>query len=168
MPRYYFHLKSPTRPVRDRTGVELSGLEAAHWHAMRLAYRLREHAAETGEDWVIAVADETGASPLAVLPSAVPMLRAPAAPPEHLNFLLLSPWGRGLSATILRSKSFGGKGEGERESVKWESPSPVSLARADLSPLGRGVKAPQTLATFSPRCRRALTASAPGNPGPRP
>jgi hypothetical protein len=59
MPRYYFHLKSPSRPVRDKTGVELSGLEAAHWHAMRLAYRLREHAAETGEDWVIAVADET-------------------------------------------------------------------------------------------------------------
>ena len=68
MPRYYFHLKSPSRPVRDKTGVELSGLEAAHWHAMRLAYRLREHAAETGEDWVIAVADETGAAPLVVLP----------------------------------------------------------------------------------------------------
>src|SRR5258705_8523340 len=40
MPRYYFHLKSPSRPVRDKTGVELSGLEAAHWHAMRLVYRL--------------------------------------------------------------------------------------------------------------------------------
>ena len=36
----------------DQTGVELSGLEAAHWHAVRLSYRLREHAAETGEDWV--------------------------------------------------------------------------------------------------------------------
>jgi hypothetical protein len=58
MPRYYFHLRSPTRPVRDKTGVKLSRLEAAHWHAMRLAYRLREHAAEAGEDWVIAVADE--------------------------------------------------------------------------------------------------------------
>jgi hypothetical protein len=77
MPRYYFHLRSPTRPVRDKTGVELSGLEAAHWHAKRLAYRLREHSAETGEDWVIAVADETGAAPLVVLPSAVPMLREP-------------------------------------------------------------------------------------------
>jgi hypothetical protein len=62
--------------VRDKTGVELSGLEAAHWRAMRLAYRLREHAAETGEDWVIAVADETGGTPLVILPSAVPMLRA--------------------------------------------------------------------------------------------
>ena len=83
MPRYYFHLRSQTRPVRDKTGVELSGLEAAHWHAMRLAYRLREHAAETGEDWVIAVADETGAAPLLVLPHAVPMLREPATSPEQ-------------------------------------------------------------------------------------
>ena len=82
MLRYYFHLRSPTRPVRDKIGVELSGIEAAHWHAMRLAYRLREHAAETGEDWVIAVADESGAAPLAVLPSAVPMLRQPTAPLE--------------------------------------------------------------------------------------
>jgi Domain of unknown function (DUF6894) len=84
MPGYYFHLKSPSRPVRDKTGVELSGLEAAHWHAMRLAYRLREHAAETGEDWMISVADESGAAPLAVLPSAVPMLRKPTVPPEQL------------------------------------------------------------------------------------
>ena len=83
MPRYYFHLKSPSCPVRDKTGVELPGLEAAHWHAMRLAYRLREHAAETGEDWVIAVADETGAAPLLVLPHAVPMLREPATSPEQ-------------------------------------------------------------------------------------
>jgi hypothetical protein len=51
---------------------------------MRLAYRLREHAAEAGEDWVIAVGDETGAAPLVVLPSAVPMLREPAAPPEQV------------------------------------------------------------------------------------
>ena len=55
MPRYYFHLKSPSRPVRDKTGVELSGLEAAHWHAMRLAYRLREHAAVEFEGLELAV-----------------------------------------------------------------------------------------------------------------
>ncbi|MGB8710612.1 MAG: hypothetical protein WCD39_12755 [Methyloceanibacter sp.] len=48
MPRYFFHLKSPSRPVRDKTGVELSGLEAAHWHAMRLAYRLRRRPARIG------------------------------------------------------------------------------------------------------------------------
>ena len=84
MPRYYFNLKSPSRPVGDKTGVELPGLEAAHWHAMRLVYRLREHAAETGEDWVIAVADESGDATLVLLPRAVPMLREPTAPPRHL------------------------------------------------------------------------------------
>lgn len=87
MPRYYFHLRSQTRPVRDKTGVELSGLEAAHWHAMRLAYRLREHAAETGEDWVPKVADESGAIPLVLLPRSVPMLRE-AAKPSQLGGLL--------------------------------------------------------------------------------
>ena len=44
MPRYFFHRRSPSRPVRDKTAVEHSGLEAAHWHAVRLAYRLRQHA----------------------------------------------------------------------------------------------------------------------------
>ena len=75
MPRYYFHVVSPKNPVRDAYGVELAGLDAAHWHAMHLVYRLREHAPETGEDWVIEVSDETGARPLVVLPRAVPMLR---------------------------------------------------------------------------------------------
>jgi hypothetical protein len=82
MTRYYFHLVSPTNPVRDRTGVELAGLTAAHWHAMRLVYRLREHAAETGEDWVLKVADESGAIPLVLLPRSVPMLREAAKPSQ--------------------------------------------------------------------------------------
>ena len=63
MPRYYFHVVSPKNPVRDAYGVELAGLDAAHWHAMHLVYRLREHAPETGEDWVIEVSDETGRPP---------------------------------------------------------------------------------------------------------
>ena len=83
MPRYYFHVVSPRNPVRDAYGVELAGLDAAHWHAMRLVYRLREHAPETGEDWVIEVSDETGARPLVVLPRAVPMLRDQTAPSVH-------------------------------------------------------------------------------------
>ena len=66
-PRYYFHLMSPANPVRDRTGVELPGLSAAHWHAMRLVYRLRSRVAETREDWVLEVADKSGAVPLVVL-----------------------------------------------------------------------------------------------------
>jgi Domain of unknown function (DUF6894) len=83
MPRYYFHLVSPANPVRDLNCVELAGLDAAHWHAMHIVYRLRTHAAETGEDWVIEVSDETGAVPLVVLPRAVPMLREAAKPPER-------------------------------------------------------------------------------------
>ena len=51
---------------------------------MRLVYRLREHAAKTGEDWVIAVADESGDATLVLLPRAVPMLREPTAPPRYL------------------------------------------------------------------------------------
>jgi len=82
MPRYYFHVVSPKNPVRDAYGIELAGLDAAHWHAMHLVYRLREHAPEAGEDWVIEVSDETGARPLVVLPRAVPMLRS-AAPCAH-------------------------------------------------------------------------------------
>jgi hypothetical protein len=83
MPRYYFHVVSPKNPVRDAYGVELAGLDAAHWHAMHLVYRLREHAPEAGEDWVIEVSDETGARPLVVLPRAVPMLRDQTAPCAH-------------------------------------------------------------------------------------
>jgi hypothetical protein len=82
MPRYYFHVVSPRNPVRDVHGVELAGLDAAHWHAMHLVYRLREHAGETSEDWVIEVSDETGARPLVVLPHAVPMLREARKKPE--------------------------------------------------------------------------------------
>lgn len=82
MPRYYFHVVSPRNPVRDAYGVELAGLDAAHWHAMHLVYRLREHAPEAGEDWVIQVGDESGAVPLVVLPGAVPMLSERTAPSE--------------------------------------------------------------------------------------
>jgi hypothetical protein len=84
MPRYYFHVVSPRNPVRDAHGVELAGLDAAHWHAMHLVYRLREHAPETGEDWVIEVSDELGARPLVVLPRAVPMLREARTPSEFV------------------------------------------------------------------------------------
>jgi hypothetical protein len=82
MPRYYFHVVSTKNPVHDAHGVELAGLDAAHWHAMHLVYRLREHVAEAGEDWVIEVSDETGARPLVVLPHAVPMLREARKKPE--------------------------------------------------------------------------------------
>lgn len=75
MPRYFFHVVSPTNPVRDTRGVELTGLGAAHWHAMHLVYRLRTHGGEASEDWVVEVGDESGAVPLVVLPWSVPMMR---------------------------------------------------------------------------------------------
>lgn len=102
MPRYYFHVVSPRNPVHDGYGVELTGLDAAHWHAMRLVYRLREHAPETGEDWVIEVSDETGASPLVVLPRAVPMLRQSYQPPQLGGSLSNSGGDRGEGGRVSR------------------------------------------------------------------
>jgi len=61
--------------VRDRSGKDLSGLTAEYWHATRLIYRLREYPVETGEDWVLEVADESDAVPLVLLPHLVLMLR---------------------------------------------------------------------------------------------
>jgi len=61
--------------VRDRSGKDLSGLTAEYWHATRLIYRLSEYPAETGEDWVLEVADESDAVPLVLLPHLVLMLR---------------------------------------------------------------------------------------------
>jgi hypothetical protein len=79
MPRYYFHIVSPGNSVRDTHGVELAGLDAAHWHAMHLIYRLRAQSRDAVEDWVIEIGDESGAIPLVVLPSSVPKLRPRAA-----------------------------------------------------------------------------------------
>jgi Domain of unknown function (DUF6894) len=79
MPRYYFHIVSPGNSVRDGRGVELPGLDAAHWHAMHLIYRLRAYGRDAVEDWIIEISDETGATPLVVLPSSVPKLRLRAA-----------------------------------------------------------------------------------------
>ena len=144
MPRYYFHVVSPRNPVRDAHGVELAGLDAAHWHAMHLVYRLREHAPETGEDWVIEVSDETGARPLVVLPRAVPMLREATKPAElggSLSNLGGDP-GEGNRGTRQQSRHpphlspsmslhfFRGR--------TLEPPSPVAQMRAGLSPLRRG------------------------------
>jgi hypothetical protein len=104
MPRYYFHIVSRTNPVCDVYGVELAGLDAAHWHAMRLVYRLREHAPETSEDWVVAVSDESGARPLVVLPRAVPMLREASPSGERLKWPPTSSQCRqGLTASARES-----------------------------------------------------------------
>jgi len=82
MPRYYFHLMSPTNPVRDRTGVELAVLAAAHWHATRLVYRLASMRLRPARIGWLKVADESGAIPLVPLPRSVPMLREEAKPSQ--------------------------------------------------------------------------------------
>lgn len=60
MPRYFFHLVSATQTLTDNTGVELVGPTAAHWYAVKLAYRLRYQFDESDFDWVIKVGDEGG------------------------------------------------------------------------------------------------------------
>jgi hypothetical protein len=188
MPRYYFHVVSPRNPVRDVHGVELAGLDAAHWHAMHLVYRLREHVAEAGEDWVIEVSDETGARPLVVLPRAVPMLREARTPTE-------------LGGSL--SNLGGDQGEGDFGRVQSRDPPHLLDRRKPVS--GRVVRGPAVIlrrerseprrtaghltitgvrqnwvpafagmthykrrAATSSRCRRGRTASAPENPAPRP
>ena len=46
MPRYFFCFVSGDRVITDSRGVELTGLEAAHWHAVKLAYQMRYHLPE--------------------------------------------------------------------------------------------------------------------------
>jgi hypothetical protein len=43
MRRYFFNILSPNRTITDNTGKKLSGLEAAHWRAVNLAYQVRVH-----------------------------------------------------------------------------------------------------------------------------
>jgi hypothetical protein len=69
MPRYFFHLVSPDRAVRDENGVELDGLSAAHWHAVKLTFQIRYFLPDDDDDWVIEISDEAGGTPLVFLPS---------------------------------------------------------------------------------------------------
>lgn len=75
MPRYFFHLVSPDHVVRDNDGLELDGLAAAHWRAVKLVHKMHVHLPDAGDDWRIEITDETGGKPLVVLPSSVPMRR---------------------------------------------------------------------------------------------
>jgi hypothetical protein len=75
MPRYFFHFVSPHHVVRDSRGVELAGLSAAHWYAVKLVYQMHAHVPKLDDDWKIEVTDQTGATPLVVLSSSVPMQR---------------------------------------------------------------------------------------------
>jgi hypothetical protein len=75
MPRYFFNLITADQVVRDREGTVLDGLNAAHWHAVRLVHRIHLYGSMEHDDWVVEIMDETGGNPLVVLPSSVPMRR---------------------------------------------------------------------------------------------
>lgn len=59
MARYYFNIALPGRLIIDATGKECADLEAAHWHAVRLAYQARQHL-DDDEAWTIQIADRSG------------------------------------------------------------------------------------------------------------
>jgi len=67
MLRYYFHIRSGHRVITDKTGKNASGLEAAHWHAVRLAYQVRRHL-PNDDEWVIEIEDEAGHIPETFVP----------------------------------------------------------------------------------------------------
>lgn len=58
MPRYYFNVVAPGRTITDPNGRELAGLEAAHWHAVGLAYQIRFHLPYDDGAWSIQITDE--------------------------------------------------------------------------------------------------------------
>jgi hypothetical protein len=75
MPRYFFHLVSSSRVLKDRQGTTLRSLSAAHWYAVKLVYYLHANMPEAKDDWIVEVADENGTIPLVVLPTSDPMKR---------------------------------------------------------------------------------------------
>jgi hypothetical protein len=68
VPRYYFHLVSEHHTDRDDTGVQLSELSEAHAYAVKLQHQIRQYARELKCDLMVRVADESGATPLVILP----------------------------------------------------------------------------------------------------
>jgi hypothetical protein len=69
MPRYYFHIRLAERVIEDHTGRDLPGPEAAHWHAVRLAYQVRFHLPEDDADWALEITDEAGVNHEVFIPS---------------------------------------------------------------------------------------------------
>ena len=68
MPFYHFHLTDGVRAFRDRNGVELHDLEAAHIYALTKAQAVM-HYDRSGEDWshwAFKITDEKGADALTV------------------------------------------------------------------------------------------------------
>jgi len=68
MPRYFFHLVSPDHALPDHEGVELDELSAAHGHALKLQRQIRVYVNDLTTEWTVKVSDDTGATPLIILP----------------------------------------------------------------------------------------------------
>jgi Domain of unknown function (DUF6894) len=57
VPRYFFNFVSGDRVIRDSKGVDLVGLEAAHWHVVKIAYQMRYHLPDDDDYWTIEITD---------------------------------------------------------------------------------------------------------------
>lgn len=60
MPLYYFHIRNGSKLEKDPDGVELPGIEAAHFEALKVARELRSELADFGNDAAIEIVDEAG------------------------------------------------------------------------------------------------------------
>lgn len=56
----FFYFVSGDRVIGDSKGVELMGLEAAHRHAVKLAYQMRYHLPDDDYCWTIEIKDTRG------------------------------------------------------------------------------------------------------------
>jgi hypothetical protein len=68
MPRYFFHLVSHEHVVRDDQGVYLNELSAAHWYAIKLQHQIWVYSQDSACEWIVKVSDDSGATPLILLP----------------------------------------------------------------------------------------------------
>lgn len=68
MPRYFFHLISSDHVLPDDQGLELAELSAAYGHGLKLQHQIRAYAQDFTTDWTIKVGDDSGATPLVILP----------------------------------------------------------------------------------------------------
>lgn len=71
MPHYFFHLVSRENVVRDDQGVCLSELSAAHCYGLKLQRQIRQYSQEPACIWMVKVSDDSGVTPLVILPQPV-------------------------------------------------------------------------------------------------
>ncbi|HEY0567462.1 MAG TPA: hypothetical protein VGD13_04920 [Xanthobacteraceae bacterium] len=68
MPRYFFHLVSREHVVHDDHGVLLEELSAAHWYGLKLQHQIREYSQQPECVWTVKITDDSGGTPLIILP----------------------------------------------------------------------------------------------------